>query len=87
MHMKFNEQQLKDLAFYKEYGWPHTLNLSQLVLFEQRDKRTIKNEYLSRPDAPVMKNKSGSGITVPLEDWIAFKSAVVNGYVYEGLFK
>lgn len=87
MHMKFNEQQLKDLAFYKEYGWPHSLSMAQLVLFEQKDKRTIQKEYLSRPDAPIKKNISGSGITVPLEDWIAYKSAVVTGNVYEGVFK
>lgn len=85
MHMKFSERQLADLSFYKEYGWPHSLTMGQLVLFEQKDKRTIQAEYLNRADAPVKKNESGSGITVPLEDWIAFKSAVVKGMTYTGL--
>jgi len=85
MHMKFTEDQLSDLKFFNEFGWPRSLSLSHLVLFEQKDKRTIQAEYLQRPDAPVKRNESGRGFTVPLDDWIQFKSAVVNGRVYKGI--
>lgn len=77
------DEQKERRKMYQEFGWPETLTLSDLVLYEMKSEKTLKARYFERPDFPSVPD--ALGFWVPRKDWDAFKSAVARRQTYGGL--
>ena len=75
-------EKIEELRLYHEIGWPPSLTMRQLELYERKNISTLRKYLLDRPDAPFIKFERG-GI-IPLLAWEKFKAAVSVGKTYGG---
>lgn len=75
-------EKIEELKLYHLIGWPPSLTMSQLELYERKSITTLRKYLLSRPDAPFIEFDRG-GI-IPLLAWEKFKAAVSVGKTYDG---
>ncbi|MHC8464524.1 hypothetical protein [Weissella tructae] len=78
-----NDDQRKQRIEYQLVGWPETLTLDDLVIYEMKSAKTLDAHYFSREDCPSVPDAFGTW--VPRKDWDAFKSAVARRRRYAGL--
>ena len=74
------KQQIKT---YNEIGWPASLTIPVLELYEQMSISTIRKHFLCRPDAPYIKFDERGGV-IPRMAWEKFKACLSVGKTYEG---
>ncbi|ADG39936.1 hypothetical protein LKI_01965 [Leuconostoc kimchii IMSNU 11154] len=75
-------ERIEELRLYHEIGWPPSLTMNQLELYERTNIATLRKYLLGRPDAPFIPFDRG-GI-IPLLSWEKFKAAVSVGKTYDG---
>lgn len=80
---ELTEERKQQIKTYNEIGWPASLTMSVLELYEQMNIGTIRTHFLSRPDAPYFKFDLRGGV-VPRLAWEKFKACVSVGKNYEG---
>ncbi|CUR63427.1 hypothetical protein KII98_02830 [Leuconostoc gelidum subsp. gasicomitatum] len=75
-------ERIEELRLYHEIGWPPSLTMNQLELYERTSITTLRKYLLGRDDAPFIPFERG-GI-IPLLSWEKFKAAVSVGKIYDG---
>lgn len=78
------EAQIERREMYQKVGWPETLTLADIVLYEMKSENSLKQHYFDRDDFPSV-STIDRGFWIPRKDWEAFKSAVARGQHYGGL--
>ncbi|MDI6497156.1 hypothetical protein QMA66_01380 [Leuconostoc suionicum] len=79
---KLTPEDIEEIKLNNEIGWPASLTVKQLELYERKNVATLKKYLLSREDAPFISFERG-GI-IPLRAWEKFKACVAVGKTYEG---
>lgn len=75
-------ERIETLKLYHDIGWPPSLTVLDLELYERTNIATLRKYLLSRDDAPFIAFERG-GI-IPLKAWEKFKATVAVGKTYDG---
>lgn len=80
---ELTDERKQQIKTYNEIGWPASLTIPVLELYEQMSISTIRKHFLSRPDAPYLKFDERGGV-IPRMAWEKFKACISIGKTYEG---
>ena len=80
---ELTEERKQQIKTYNEIGWPASMTIPVLELYEQMSITTIRTHFLSRPDAPYIKFDQRGGV-IPRMAWEKFKASMSVGQTYHG---